>query len=73
MPAAIKYEILVFLLALFSVFVKVLPKLSLANGKLYLGFVSHPDPQNLGFFFNSKTFFLFPFIPRKREQSRFIL
>lgn len=49
MPAAIKHEISVFILPLVSLFVQVLPKLSLANGKLFLGFISHPDPQKVSF------------------------
>lgn len=49
MPAAIKHEISVFILPLVSLFVQVLPKLSLANGKLFFGFISHLDPQKVSF------------------------
>lgn len=57
MSAAIKYEILIFLLPLLSMFVKVLPKLSLANGKLFLGFLSHPDPLKASFIVRMIGFF----------------
>lgn len=70
MSPAIKHEIFVFLLPLLSVFVKVLSKVSLANGKLFLGFLSHPDPLKVSFIARIIVSFLLPFISRKPEQIR---
>lgn len=68
MPAAIKHEISVFLFPLVSMFVQLLHKHPLATKSLFLGCISHSDPQQNAWF-RVLPSFLVLFISIKPEES----